>query len=140
MVAHSSVFFCYFLCSKFVVYTVSDASLVIQSNGVTTSQTQFCIGDELVFTCTLIVSAYDWVVVPFLDGSPDNGRIALDTTETFGNFTVSASGIGPTRTSTLQVTAFPGLNRVNILCRESGDPGNSQSVNVRVFGKTSADL
>ncbi len=86
------------------------------------------------------MSGYDWVVLPFLNGTPGNGRVALDTTDTVGNFTVSASGIGPTRTSTLQVTAFPGLNGVNVLCRDSGDPGSSQSVNITVFGKTSAVL
>ncbi len=102
----------------------------------TSSQTQFCTGDELVFTCTLAVSGYDWVVLPFLNGTSNNGRIALDTTVTVGNFTVSASGTGPTRTSTLQVTAFPGLNGVNILCREAGgDPNVNQSVDITVLGK-----
>ncbi len=106
-----------------------------------TSQTQFCTGDELVFTCTLAVSGYDWVALPLLDGSSaDNGRIALGDTETVGNFTLSASGTGSTRTSTLQVTAFPGLNGVNILCRDSGDPGINQSVDITVFGKASAVL
>ncbi len=119
---------------------VCEALVEIQSNGVTTSGTHFCTKDELVFTCTLLVSGYDWVALPFLDGTPGNGRVSLGTTETVGNFTLSASGTGPTRTSTLQVTAFPGLNGVNVLCRDSGDPGYSQSVNITVFGKTFMDL
>ncbi len=40
------------------------------------------------------MSGYDWVALPILDGSPGNGRVALDTTETVGNFTLSASGTG----------------------------------------------
>ncbi len=54
--------------------------LMIQSNGVTPSQNIFCIGDMLVFTCTLAVSGYDWVVLPFLNGTVHNGRVLLNTT------------------------------------------------------------
>ncbi len=117
-------------------YIVCQTVLEIQSNGVTTSQTQFCTGDELVFTCTLAVSAYDWVALPFLDGTPSNGRVSLGINEIVGNFTLSASGVGSGRRSTLQVTAFPGLNGVKILCRESGgDPSYIQNITISVLGK-----
>ncbi len=33
------------------------------------------------------------------------------------------------------MTAFPGLNGVNILCRDSGDPNNNQNLNITVLGK-----
>ena len=100
-----------------------------------TSETQFCTGEELVFTCTLAESAYDWVALPFLNGTV-NGRVTLDTTETVGNITLSASGVDSGRRSSLQVTAFPGLNGVNILCREAhGDPTIYQNVTIRVLGK-----
>ncbi len=114
---------------------MGQAALGIQSNGATTSQTQFCTGDELVFTCTLAMSGYDWVALPFLNGTPDNERIALNTTKTVGNFTLSASGSGSGRRSTLQLILFPGLNGVNILYRESGgDPNVNQSVDITVLG------
>ncbi len=120
----------------FVLIIVGQAALEIQSNGVTSSQTQFCTGDELVFTCTFTASLNEWVVLPFLDGTPGNGRIPLDTTETVGNITLSASGTGDGRRSALQVTAFPGLNEVNILCREAeGDPNVNQNATIRVIGK-----
>ncbi len=102
----------------------------------TGSQTQFCTGDELVFTCTLTEPGYEWVALPFLDASPGNGRIGLGVTETVGNFTLSSNGTGSGRRSRLQVTAFPQLNGVNILCRESGgDPNFNQTVNITVLGK-----
>ena len=102
----------------------------------TTSQTQFCTGDELVFTCTLTVAAYEWVALPFLDGSLNNGGVTVGATVTVGNITLSASGSGSGRRSTLQVTAFPGLNGVNILCRETGgDPNVNQNINITVLGK-----
>ncbi len=107
---------------------------MIQSNAVTTSQPQFCTGDELVFTCTLAESAHDWIALPFLDGSVGNGRVILGTTETVGNITLSGSGTGSGRRSTLQVTAFPGLNGVNILCRETnGDLDANQNVDITSF-------
>ncbi len=102
----------------------------------TSYQPSFCTGDELVFICTLAESSYDWVALPFLDGTPGNGRVTVGTPETVGNFSLSASGTGLGRRSTLQVTAFPGLNGVNILCRESeGDPNVNQSVDITVLGK-----
>ncbi len=74
--------------------------------------------------------------VLFDDGTNDNGRVALDTAETVGNIALSASGTGSGRRSTLQVTAFPGLNGVNILCRESGGDSNvNQNVDITVLGK-----
>ncbi len=119
-----------------IIIIVGQSALEIQSNSVKTSETQFCIGDKLVFTCTLTVSAYDWVALPFLNGSTGNGRVLIDSTETVGNITLSASGTGSGRRSTLQVTAFPGLNGVNILCREAGgDPTIYQNVTIRVIGK-----
>ncbi len=115
---------------------MGQSALEIQSNGVKTSQTQFCIGDELVFTCTLAESGYEWVALPFLDRSLGNGRVLVGTTETVGNITLSGSGYGSGRRSTLNVTSFPGLNGVNILCREAdGDPNVNQNVSIRVIGK-----
>ncbi len=112
------------------------ATVEVHSNGVTTSQTQFCTGDELVFTCTLTESAYEWVVPQFLNGFAGNGRVTVPDTETVGNITLTATGTGSGRRSTLQVTAFPGLNGVNILCREfGGDPNVNQNVNITVLGK-----
>ncbi len=102
----------------------------------TSSQPQFCTGDELVFTCTLTEAAYEWVALPFLDGSWNNGGVTVGATVTVGNITLSASGSGSGRRSTLQVTAFPGLNGVNILCRETGgDPNVNQNINITVLGK-----
>ncbi len=121
-----------------LIYTVCvyDESLEIQSNGVTTSQAQFCTGDELVFTCTLAVGGYQWVALPFLDGSVGSGSVASGESDTVGNITLSTSGTGSGRSSTLQVTAFPGLNGANILCREaSGDPNINQNVTITVFGE-----
>ncbi len=113
---------------------------MIQSNGETTLQKQFCIGDMLVFTCTLAASGYDWVVPTFLNGAVNNGRVLLGTTETIRGFTLSASGIEPRRRSLLKVTAFPGLNGVNILCRESGYPDVNQIAAITVLGEIFAVL
>ncbi len=86
------------------------------------------------------MSAYDWVVLPFLNGTVDNGRVLLNTTETIGKFTLSASGIRSGRNSSLKVTAFPGLDGANILCRESGNSDVNQSVDISVIGEIFAVL
>ena len=40
----------------------------------TTTDREFCIGDQLTFRCTLALSAYEWTVTGFLDGSMGNGE------------------------------------------------------------------
>ena len=59
----------------------------------TTSDREFCIGEQLIFKCTMAVGSYEWTVTGFLDGTVGNGRISIGTTETVGEFMLSASGI-----------------------------------------------
>jgi len=87
-------------------YTGADSALIIELEGITTASTQFCIGDQLTFRCTLREGSYDWIFPPILDGTVGNGRITLGSTETVGEFSLSTSGADATRMSTLQVTVF----------------------------------
>ena len=105
--------------------------------GRTTSDRQFCIGDQLTFRCTIARGSYDWIVTGFLDGIVGNGRITIGTNETVGEFMLSASGVDDARMSSLQVTVFEGLvGGRTVTCREAGTTTGGQSVTIRVLGES----
>ena len=88
----------------------------------------------MTFICSTPYGGYDWVVLPYLNGT--NGRVTPGQTVTVGMFTLSASGTGAGRRSSLQVAAFSGLSNVTITCREaSGNPNVTETAVVTVLGK-----
>jgi len=111
-------------------------NLIIEHGGEVIREREFCIGAELTFTCSLAESAYDWIIPSFLNGTLENGRISVGSSETVGEFMLSASGDGATRMSTLQVTLFEGFvgNR-DITCRETGTTIGGQSATITVLGE-----
>ena len=101
-----------------------------------TANRELCIGEQLIFRCRITVGSYDWIVLPFLDGTNGNGRILVGESRTDGHITLSASGVGAARMSTLQVTLFEGLvGERNISCAETGNRGNSEIVTITVLGE-----
>ena len=114
-----------------------DSALTIEQGGMTTNESEYCIGAQLTFRCTLAASSYDWVVTGFLDGSVGNGKITIETNETVGEFMLSASGIDDTRMTSLQITVFQGLVGVRtIKCRETGTTIGGVSDTITVLGES----
>jgi len=119
------------------IYKGAEGKLKVERDGAVTSDTEFCLGDLLTFTCTIPTGGIDWIVLPFLNGTLGKGRVSSGGNMTVGEFMLSASGVGEERTSTLQVTVFPGLaGNTTVTCREGGTTtGRQQSANITVFGE-----
>ena len=105
-------------------------------DGGITSDREFCIGQQLSFMCSLALSAYEWILPPFLNGTVENGRVVINETGRIGEFTLSAKGTGFERTSSLNVSVFEELvgERV-VTCREAsaGPSSVNQSVTITVL-------
>ena len=99
-------------------------ALTVERGGVTIAVKEFCIGERLTFRCTSAESAYAWIVTGFLDGTNGNGLLTTTetgTSETVGEFMLSASGVDAARMSSLEVTVFEGLvGERTVTCREGG--------------------
>ena len=103
----------------------------------TTTDREFCIGDQLTFRCTIAASSYEWRVTGFLGGSMGNGGITSGLNVTVGEFMLSASGIDSARMSTLQVTVFEGLiGERTVTCRVPGISTGGQSDTITVLGES----
>ena len=103
----------------------------------TTTDTEFCIGEQLTFRCTFAASSYEWTVTGFLDGSMGNGGITSGQNVTVEEFVISTSGIDVARTSTLQVTVFQGLvGERTVTCREPGTTTGGQSDTITLLGES----
>ena len=108
------------------------SALTVENDGRTTTDREFCIGDQLTFRCTISVGSYDWIVPPFLNGTTGFGRIPTGEFRTDGQFTLSSSGDGDTRMSTLQITVSEGLVGM-FICAETGNSGGtSQAATITV--------
>ena len=83
------------------------------------------------------MGSYDWIAPPFLNGTTGLGRIPVGESRTDGQFTLSGSGDGTTRTSSLQVTVFEGLvGYTMFMCTETGNSGStSQAATITVLGE-----
>ena len=110
------------------------SALIVEHDGRTTTDTQFCIGEQLTFRCTISIGSYDWIVPPFLNGTTGFGRIPVGESRTDGQFTLSSSGSGNARMSSLQVTVFEGLVGM-FTCAETGNVGNMQEAIITVLGE-----
>ena len=105
--------------------------------GLPTTDREFCIGEELIFRCTLTERSYDWIVTSYLDRTSGNGRIEVGANETIGEFLLSASGTDFTRMSTAQITTFEGLvGQRNITCHETGNIYSVQTAMITVLGES----
>ena len=103
----------------------------------TTTDTEFCIGEQLTFRCTFAASSYEWTVTGFLDGSMGNGGIRSGENMTVEEFVISTGGANADRMSSLQVTVFQGLvGERTITCREPGTTMGEQSDTITVLGES----
>ena len=118
-----------------------DSALTVERAGVSTNDTEFCIGEWLTFRCSLREGSYDWIITDFLNGTVGNGRISTGNNIAVGEFMLSASGVqtldADTRTTSLQVTVFEGLvGERTVTCRETGSISNTQSATITVLSES----
>ena len=118
-----------------------DSALTVERAGVTTNNTEFCIGERLTFRCPLREGSYEWIFTDFLNGTVGYGRVTNGNSMAVGEFMVAASGAetmdADTRMSTLQVTVFEGLvGERTVTCGESASISNTQSATITVLGES----
>ena len=103
----------------------------------TTTDTEFCIGEQLTFRCTFAASSYEWTVTGFLDGRMGNGAITSGWNMTVDEFVISTSGIDAARMTTVQVTVFDGLvGERTVTCREPCITTGGQSDTITLLGES----
>ena len=113
--------------------------LEVRRNGELTSGSEFCIGDDLILTCSIDnLATFAWTVSGLVMGNDGAGIVGFVANTREVNcltYTLVATSNGPSSMSTLRFNVSNLLNGRNITCGEAGNPPttpptDSQVVNV----------